>query len=337
MSTLLHSRRLGLGLAAVLFLIGGVAVIPAETADDLNGRYEAEGNGDQLWLQLRYLKSHSFSSSLPARSFRRVGEGRTELRREAGAFLFRGLDPSAAGRQAGEFRFRPDPGYVAAMAERGHRGLDGERLFELASIDLTLAFVDELAALGYRESLERLFDMRIHGVDAPYIRDLASAGYRDLPAKKLLEMRIHGVDVAYVRDLAAAGYGGLTAERLVQMKIHGVDGGFISALADAGYRDLAMRDVMEMRIHGVQISWVRELAQLGYGDLSARRLIEMRIHGVGPTWIRELQSLGYGSDVVTVSELVEMRIHGVDPGWIRGQEPSGISPRRLIENRLHGG
>ncbi|MEM1181585.1 MAG: hypothetical protein AAGM22_24795 [Acidobacteriota bacterium] len=330
-------RHLGLGLAAVLFLIGGVAVIPAAAAGDLEGRFDAELHGDRLWLRLQMGRSLNFGSSWPARSFRDLGQGRAELRREAGVFRFQNLRPSAEGKQSGVFSFRPDPAYVEALAKRGFSDVGSRKLLELACLDLTLGFIDDLAELGYRESLERLVEMRIHGVDGRYIRELANAGYRELPSKKLVEMRIHGVDGAYVREIGDAGFRDLSAQKLVEMRIHGVDGPFLAALKGAGYGEVPMRRILEMRIHGVEPTWIDQLAALGYRELTAQKLVEMRIHGVSPTWIRELQELGYGSDVVSARQLVEMRIHGVDPGWIRSLGKPTMSPRELIERRIHGG
>lgn len=281
--------------------------VPADRTElePLEGQASTRADGNRVWVDLRLGDRHRFGTTLPRRAVRETPDGGLVISREAGQVMI-----YAALGDSGRFVFTPDREFQEALAQRNLLPATGqaEALFEVAMIDVTLDFIDDLAALGYDENLQRLIEMRIHDAGPAYVRDLRAAGMKDLPARRLVEMRIHGVRADDVRAWQRLGLGELPASRLV-----------------------------EMRIHGVTPDYVEELQGLGVEGLTASRLVEMRIHGVTPEFIRDMRSLGY--EDVPVHRWTEMRIHGVDGNYVRRlakKGETGLSVGQLIERRIHG-
>ena len=62
-------------------------------------------------------------------------------------------------------------------------------MIRFAIFDVDGAFVDEMAAHGYREVWpDELVKLRIHGVDGQYIEELAELGFVDLDLDDLAEL-----------------------------------------------------------------------------------------------------------------------------------------------------
>lgn len=126
-----------------------------------------------------------------------------ELSREAGVVGFEG--DVRDGHGSGTFRFVASPAFVASMAERGFAGITADRLFLMATQDVTVAYVDGLRELGYRSlSEEELVRFAIHGVSPQLIRDLNALGYDSIGPDQLVRLRIHGVTPEYIRAVRTA-------------------------------------------------------------------------------------------------------------------------------------
>ena len=279
--------------AAAFFFVLSLAPILVFAAQ-LRGAWHATVDGDRVHLTLLHDRSDS-GRSFPRAEFPLSDaqlKATTEtpvsftLARDAGSIALTGSFQSGEG--VGRFTFTPDPAYGQTLRALGvaiDEELTDEHLFSLAMMDVSTAFIREMQALGYHESLSQYTAFRIHGVNA-----------------------------AFVRDLAALGYSKLTAEQLVTFRIHGVSSDFVRAMKDLGYTPTA-DELVAFRIHGVSSDFVRELRDLGYTGLSSDQLVAMRIHGVSTQFIRELKSAGYQN--VPVEKLIEMRIHGIDADFLR--------------------
>jgi hypothetical protein len=227
--------------------------------------------------------------------------------RDAGRFAFEGSFRRGEG--AGHFTFTARPEYVAFMRGLGY-ALDDEKVYSMATLDVSREFVRQLDALGYsRLDLDQLFSLRIHGADPAFIRELKDLGYERLTVDDLVSLRIHGATPDFIRQMQSLGYRRLSAEDLVSLRIHGASPEFVRQLRELGHERLSVEDLVSMRIHGVSPEFVKELKSLGYDRVSVEDLVSMRIHGVSPEFVRRVQA-SRGS--VSIERLVSMRIHGED-------------------------
>jgi beta-lactamase regulating signal transducer with metallopeptidase domain len=281
--------------------------------DSRQGTWSAERRGDkvQLTMSMSWGGGHhtwSNGEDYALKDLPGLAAGpdvHFELRRDAGTFRFEGKFKGDQG--AGFFTFVGNSAYMRDMAALGYK-MTEDHLLEMATHDISLAFVREIHDLGYRDAaLDKLVEFRIHGVSPQFIRELTALGYANLSADKLVEFRIHGVSADFVRGMAADGYKNVPADKLVEFRIHGVSPEFVHGLAADGYRDLPADRLVEFRIHGVSPEFVKELAAAGYSNVPADRLVEFRIHGVNGDFIK--QAVGrYGK--LSADELVQLKIRG---------------------------
>ncbi|MBW8878409.1 MAG: M56 family metallopeptidase [Acidobacteria bacterium] len=283
------------------------------SAEGRQGTWSTERRGDKIQLEMsmswdgghhRWTNGETYSAKdLPGLA---AGpDVRFDLRRDAGTFRFEGKLKGDQG--SGFFTFAGNPGYVRDMAALGYKVTE-DRLLEMATHDISLAFVREIHDSGYRDaSLDKLVEFRIHGVSPQFIHELSTLGYRNVPADQLVELRIHGVSADLVRELAADGYPNVPVDQLVQLKIHGVSPEFIHGLAANGYRGVPADELVQFRIHGVSPEFVKELADTGYRGVRSDQLVQFRIHGVNGNFIREAVGR-YGK--LSADDLVQLKIRG---------------------------
>jgi Zn-dependent protease with chaperone function len=318
--------------------------VPADAGagEDRQGTWSAERHGDKIDLETtmswggghhRWQNGETYAVKDLA-GLTAGPQVRFELRRDAGTFLFEGAFRGEKG--SGFFTFQPSPAYAREMKSLGYQ-VSEDRLMELAIHDVSLAFVKEIHALGYRDaSLDKLVQFKIHGVSAAFIRALVELGYRDVPADQLVQFRIHGVSPEFVRGLADAGYHAVPADQLVQFRIHGVSPELVRSLTEAGYRDMPADELVQFRIHGVSPEFVRGLANQGYRNVPVDELVQFRIHGVSPEFVHEMAAAGYPN--VPPDELIQFRIHGVDAAFARQAVAryGKLSPSDLVQLKIRG-
>ncbi|MBA3885850.1 MAG: 4-hydroxy-3-methylbut-2-enyl diphosphate reductase [Acidobacteria bacterium] len=257
-------------------------------------------------------------SGLPA-SLASVPDARFELRRDAGTFRFEGQFRD--GRGIGEFRFDPDGAFAQVLAARGESDPSSRRLFSLAALDVSRAFIQEVEQAFPGIALKDVVSFRIHGVTAAFRAELRQRGFSDLSPNDLVKARIHGVTPAYVDEMRQAGFPGEDLDGLVRLRIHGVSERYIKEMAAAGYTGLSARELREARIHGVRPEFVRAVQEAGYTGVPLRDLVKMRIHGVTPAFITSLGEAGYRD--LTIEQLVRFRIHGVNAKFIEDLKADG--------------
>ena len=228
--------------------------------------------------------------------------------RDAGRFECEGFLRDGEG--AGIFHFMADPKYAPVLELLGFRGIDGEKQYEMALMDVSLAFAREMAGEHLRGlDTDKLIEFRIFNVDARFIHELRDAGLPADNSSRLVEFRIHGVTPEMARYMKQQGYAP-EEQKLVEMRIHGATPEFIDALAKQGYSHVDLEKLIEFRIHGVSPEFIARLHDLGYVHPEPEKLVEMRIHGVTPEYIASMQAKGLKD--LTIEKLVEMRIHGID-------------------------
>jgi len=197
--------------------------------------------------------------------------------REAGVFRFAGsMD---RGRGSGRYTFAPSAAYATAMQGLGYR-LDAEDMQRFAVLDLTTAYVRDLAGAGYRNiDIDELVRMRIHQVTPDFIRGLADRGYKGLLAEDLIRMRIHGVTVQELDELKTLGFGGLGADELVRFRIHKVTPAYIREMRGVGFATVTEDQLLRMRIHKVDAQFVKDARADGYAMATPGDALDLAIRG----------------------------------------------------------
>ena len=321
----------GLTAAALTTAFCASALANTEDPSPTAGTWTAQKDGDQLYLQLNPSPRWNFGFRIKPSSLEKTARGFI-FRRSAGNFELSGA--YVDGRGGGTFVFRPSAAYRKGLEKRGLGPVTMTKQVELAALDVTLEFIDDLKALGYDESLKRYIEMRIHGATAEYATALAAAGHKDLSARRLIEMQIHGVTPEYIKALVDLKLT-VGARRLVEMRIHGVTPKFVAAVR-ALRIDPSVDELVQLKIHGADTEFLKRMNAL-LGRVTARNAIDMRIHGVTPSFIEGVQRAGY--DTPTPRELVDLRIHGASTDWIAKQVDGAKrrpTIRQLIQRRIHG-
>lgn len=218
-------------------------------------------------------------SGLPAdRLARASGPVDFVVRRDAGDFHCHGV--AGEGRGSGTCIYAANPGFPAALAQRGVTGaVQAYPQFLLTLYDIGFTYLDELKRDGYATpSADTLGRAGPHGAGLKQLRALDAAGYRLGDVESLIRVRDHGVSARYVEALSRYGYAGLTADDLLRLYDHGVTTTFLGDLHAAGYDHLSADDVVRLRDHGVSSSFIRASSH-GGAHLTPDDLIRLRDHG----------------------------------------------------------
>jgi hypothetical protein len=267
---------------------------------------------------LIYHSKHNNSnhqSDWPASEFHGVDfskSGKQDVRfaiaRDAGRFECEGYLNSGEG--AGVFHFTPDGQHVSQMSALGFTGIDDEKQFSMAILDVSVAFAKEIKSKNVHGlDTDKLIAFRIFNVSSEFIDALRKAGLPATDADKLVAFRIHGVSPEMVSYLHQAGYQP-DEDKLIAMRIHGVSPDYMQQLKKEGYDHVDLEKLIAFRIHGVSPDFIEKLQTLGFKHPDPDQLVAMRIHGVSPEFISGLQSRGMKN--LTIDQLVSLRIHGID-------------------------
>ncbi|MEO8131699.1 MAG: hypothetical protein ABI822_31685, partial [Bryobacteraceae bacterium] len=130
---------------------------------------------------------------------------RFELRREAGTFICDGVVTLGSG--SGQFRFAPNPTFIADMEKLGYWGIGNDNLYSLALSDTGIRYATAMRDAGLtRVSIDELMDLRQRGVDGEYVRGARRDSHRELMPAELIRLRDHGVSASYMAEVARMGY-----------------------------------------------------------------------------------------------------------------------------------
>jgi len=154
----------------------------------------------------------------------------------------------ARGSGGGTFTLTPNSSFEAALHGRGYDVAPGDFL-GLAMIDLTIAYVDEIA----------------------------SAGYPHLELGQLIAFRALGIDGAYVRDLRttfASAY--LDAGELTSLRALRVTGDFVRSLRDSGVAITRPDEALQLRALGIDRDYVRRVEAHGIIHPSIEQLVKIK-------------------------------------------------------------
>ena len=122
------------------------------------------------------------------------------IARDAGKFDCEGYMNDGEG--AGVFHFSPDAGYVQKMKALGFDGIDDDKQFSMAVMDVTVEFATQMKGEHLQDlDTDKLISFKIFSVTPEFIHDLRAAGIPATDSDKLVAFRIHGVSPEMVKSL----------------------------------------------------------------------------------------------------------------------------------------
>ena len=168
------------------------------------------------------------------------------IRAEAGQITCSGVVHDQ--KLSGDYRFVPDPAFVAHMRQMGFDDLDSEKLQAYTLFQIDTPWIRSLQTAGVSGmDSGNLIALRIFHVDTPYIGSLKSLGYPVPDAGQLVGLRVQGVDPNEVKQLRAMGYQP-TLDELIQMRIFKVTPDFIHRMQARGLSNLTISKLVQIRI-----------------------------------------------------------------------------------------
>jgi hypothetical protein len=326
-----------------LVVIASVTIVAAQSV--IRGTWTAEVKSkypNELQLNLYRSSKMQMGHSMPISELQGLDatsaqapnkQVQFKLVRDAGIVEFTGTFNEGLGH--GEFNFTSNPEYVAGMRQLGFDDVE-HKSFELAMLDVSRAYANEIRSLGYKPDLDGLIQARIFKVDRAQVEGMRAIGVTDLPLEKLVQYRIFNVTPEYVREMRTS-FPNLSLEKLVEMRIHKATPEFAKEMASLGYGNLNADQLIAFRIHGVTPEFIREVGELGFKSLDADQLVQFRIFGVNAEQIRDLAKEGYTN--MSAQQLVAFRIHHVDTAFIEKVKKAGYthpSPDQLVQFKIMG-
>ena len=233
-------RRTVTTLAALVLLVQ-LALTGLSARENVTGKWTIEPARDQRRVNLVLLTSdgrnshgHSIDSDeldpgvlglLPALSASAQRHVDFTLAHEAGDFACSGT--AGNGRGSGTFVFAPSERFLEKMRARGY-DLTLKQTLQAAMLDLTVGFVDEVIAAGYRGlPYEKLIVFRAIGIDGTYIRSTQGAfPGKGVSADDLIPLRSLGVTGRFVDEMRAAGFDVRDSQEAIRLRAVGVDPAF---------------------------------------------------------------------------------------------------------------
>ena len=253
---------------------GNWTLMPAETAGKVNfglvyrhGQHNSQHSSD--WaadafqgLDLEQRGKHDVQFSVA---------------REAGRFDCEGYLKNGVG--AGVFLFTPDARFTRAMSDLGFGGIDANRQFAMATVDVTTMFARQMKAEKLTDlTTEQLMALRIFEVTPEFIHDMRNEGLPMTETAKVIAFRVHGIEVARVREIRKLGIQA-DEDQLLAMQVHCATPGWIAEMRKS-FQDLDVNQLVAMRVHGVTPEYIAAMKARGLKNLSIDKLIEMRVHGI---------------------------------------------------------
>ena len=297
-----------------------VGALVAKAADSLSGSWTIQHSDEARKVQFALIRNDRHGNSThesdwPLGIF--VGldlsqPGKRDVHftitRDAGRFDCEGYVEDGEG--TGIFHFAAEPKYTVEMKALGFDGVDAEKQFAMAVMDVSTDFAKQMRSEKLTGlDADKLIAFRIFNVNAAFIDDLRKEGLPISDSEKLVAFRIHGVTPEMVRFLHQASYKP-DEDTLIAMRIHGATPEWMQQLKKDGYGNVDLEKLIAFRIHGVSPEFIEHLQALGYQHPEPDQLVAMRIHSVTPEFISDLRARGMQN--LTIDQLVNLRIHGID-------------------------
>jgi hypothetical protein len=260
-------------LFAISFLCAALAAPLA--AADLHGAWTATSDSpDHVQLFMTTGQWHQFGRSF---ELPELGISPTVIRattstpvnlkldRDAGTLVLEGTFKNGDG--AGQFTFSPNRTYFEAIrtmgltADLGEDRSDGDQLFSLAVVDLSLAYIRSMRAVFPEASLREYRKARAVGVTPEYVASMRQSGFEITSLNDAAKLSAVNVTPEYIQSLRAAGVQVTSAREATRLRAVNVTAEFIAQLADAGYKNLSTRDLIRMASVGVDGRFIRDMSK----------------------------------------------------------------------------
>ena len=279
--------RLVSGITFIIIAIGSyVIVAQTVTTGNWTAEYKAEKDG-KIYLSFErrsekggknQTSSHFLLSDLQGLTNAQLSASDTPVKfslgREAGTIECEGKFNNGKG--AGTFRFTSNPQFVSAMQSRGFTFTD-EKLFAAATLNLTIAFVDDLKSAGFDNlKTDDLFKAVIFKITPQFMREMASIGFPNLDMEDLVKARIFKIDADYARQVKEMGFGTQSLEDLVKLRIFKVTPEFIREVQAEGLNNLTAEQVVKLQIFKIDGEFIRQ-ARAENVPVNVEDLVKKRI------------------------------------------------------------
>jgi hypothetical protein len=179
--------------------------------------------------------------------------------RDAGTIAGKGTLVRGSG--GGTFTLTSNASFEAALHGRGYEVAPGDFL-GLAMIDVTIAYVDEIASAGYPHiDLGQLIALRALGVDGAYARDLRTTfASAELAAGELTSLRALRVTGDFVRSLRDAGVAITRPDEAVQLRALGIDRDYVRRVEAHGIVHPSIDQLVKLKALNIVIAQPHALA-----------------------------------------------------------------------------
>jgi hypothetical protein len=188
-----------------------------------------------------------------------------KLDRDAGTLMLEGTFKNGDG--AGQFTFAPNRSYFESIRAMGltadlpDNRTDGEQLFSLAVIDVSLAYIRSMRAVFPDASLREFRKARAVGVTPDYVASMRQSGFEITNLHDAARLSAVGVTSDYIRSMRAAGVDVRDAREATRLRAVNVTPEFVAQLAGAGYRNLTTRDLIRLASVGVDDRFIRDMSK----------------------------------------------------------------------------
>ena len=188
-----------------------------------------------------------------------------KLDRDAGTLMLEGTFKNGDG--AGQFTFTPNRTYYEAIRAMGltmdlpQDRSDGDQLFSLAMVDVSLAYIRSMRAVFPEASLREFRKARAVGVTPDYVASMRQSGFEITSLHDAARLSAVDVTPEYIRSLRAAGVAVNDAREATRLRAANVTPEFVAQLADAGYKNLSARDLIRMASAGVDGRFIRNMSK----------------------------------------------------------------------------
>ena len=215
-------------------------------------------------------------TGLSADALERSGTTHFQIVRDAGTLDCEGSLRNGNG--GGTFAYIPSSRFVQELARRSLAAPTPLQQLQLTVGNVTLAYVDELRAAGFRPSTADLVRLMQHGVTADFVHEITAAGLHPSSIDDLVKVRDHGVTSQYVQGLTKAGFHLSSVDDAVRLRDHGVTVDYVNGLISRNLRPSA-EECVRLMDHGVSLAYIDRLRAHGYHP-SIDELIRLRDSGV---------------------------------------------------------
>jgi hypothetical protein len=188
-----------------------------------------------------------------------------KLDRDAGTLTLEGTFKNGDG--AGQFTFNPNRTYYEAIRSMGltndlpDNRSDGDQLFSLAMIDVSLAYIRSMRAVFPDASLREFRKARGAGVTPDYVASMRQSGFEITSLHDAARLSAVGVTPEYIRSLRAAGVDISDAREATRLRSVNVTPEFVAQLAEAGYKNLSTRDLIRLASVGVDGRFIHDMSK----------------------------------------------------------------------------